>query len=65
MPIISGNSEATTVFSSGDEFNVCGNLFVLKDCPKLNDKRLSLVAEMLHAQKMCPHCSSNYHSGFF
>jgi len=43
---------------------VCGDVFALKDCPKLNDKRFPMAAKILHAQKMCPRCSSNYHLVF-
>ena len=59
------NSEVTAVFDGVNESNVCGDVFVLRYCPKLNDNIFLIVAEILHAQKMCPRCSSNYHSGFF
>ena len=62
---ISGNSEFTAVFGGGDELNMCGDVFALKDCPKLNDKRFSMAAKNVYAQKMHPRCFSNYHSGFF
>ena len=61
---ILGDSEATAVFGGGDELSVCGNVFALKDRPKLNDKRFPMAAKMLHIQMMRPRCSSNYHSGF-
>ena len=62
---ISGNSEVITVFCGGGELNVCGEFFALKDCPKLNDKRFSMAAKNVYAQKIHPRCFSNYHSGFF
>jgi len=61
---ISGDSEVTAVFGGGDELNVCGDVFALKDCPKLNDKRFPMGDKISIAQKMFPRCSSNYHLGF-
>ena len=62
--VISGDSEVIVVFGVSDKLNVCGDVFALKDCPKLNNKRFPTAAKILYAKKMYPRCSSNYHSGF-